>query len=336
MSNHAEFLPLPWHRPVWDRLQSARQAGRLPHALLFSGAEGLGKHEFAIAFARSLLCRDPSEDGRPCGVCRSCHLFGAGTHPDYRRIEPEEPGKAIRIDSVREFVGKEALTTQLGGYKVVVIEPADAMNTAAANSLLKTLEEPTAWTLMILITSRPSRLPATIRSRCQGVGFGLPPKLQAIEWLQGVSGDCEAELLLGLSGGSPLLARRYAAPEVLVQRARMLDEFVEILAGRQDPVAIAARWEALDLSQVLQWVTGWVIDMLRLKSTDEPPRLYNPDQIKRLNSLAQAIEFKEIYGLLDRLYEASRLKDSQLNPLMLLEGLLLAWAGNARSPLTQR
>ncbi len=336
MKKHSESLPLPWHRPVWERLQGARKAGRLPHALLFSGIEGLGKHEFAEVFARSLLCRNPAEDGRPCGACRSCHLFVAGTHPDYRRIEPEEPGKAIRIDSIREFVGKEALTAQLGGYKVIIIEPADAMNTAAANSLLKTLEEPTAWTLMILITSRPSRLPATIRSRCQGVGFGLPLKLQAIEWLQGVSSGCEAELLLGLSGGSPLLARRYADPEVLAERARMLDEFVEILEGRQDPVAIAARWEALNLSRVMQWLTGWVIDMLRLKSNNEPPRLYNPDQIKRLNLLAQAIEFKEIYMFLDQLYEASRLKDSQLNPLMLLEGLLLAWAGSARVPLNQR
>lgn len=331
MSTTAELQLLPWHQEMWDRLQGARQAKRLPHALLLSGAEGLGKHRFAKALAHSLFCDSVTEGGRPCGSCRGCHLFQIGNHPDFLHIEPDEPGKAIKVDMIRALVDKGVLTAQAGGYKVILIEPADAMNTAAANSLLKTLEEPVPWTLILLISSRANRLPATIRSRCQQITFAAPPRSQAIQWLGEQIQGGDPELLLGLGSGAPLQAQGLSDPEILQERARMVDEFYSVFKGERDPVLVAARWEKLELARVLNWLSGWLIDMLRLKAAAKPPSLYNPDQSEPLQLLAQGLDFKVIYGLLDRVFEVNRTRDSQINVLMSLESLLLALANCKRA-----
>jgi len=324
----------PWQQATWQRLHAAHKAGRLPHALLFTGAAGLGKSQFATAFARSLLCSALSDTGEPCGKCRGCHLCQVGNHPDYKRIEPEEAGKAIKIDTIRAFVEKGVLTAQAEGYKVVVIEPADAMNTAAANSLLKTLEEPVPWTIIILVTSSPGRLPATVRSRCQRITFPVPARKEAAAWLESQIEQGDPDLFLAMGGGAPLLAKSLAEPKLLQERSQMVDEFQAALSGKQDPVAIAERWDKLELPRVLNWMNGWLIDMLRLKFGEHPPSLYNPDQIQSLQSMAQVLDFKVLYGMLDRVYEANRTLGSQLNSLMTLESILLAWANSKKT--TQR
>ncbi len=331
MKETPECRIYPWQQPLWQHLLGAHRAGRLPHALLLTGAEGLGKGRLAAAFGQALLCEALSDDGRPCGVCRGCHLFRVGNHPDYRRIEPEAPGKAIKIDTIRAFIDKEPLMAQAEGHKVIVIEPADAMNSAAANSLLKTLEEPTPWTVIILVTSRPGQLPATIRSRCQRIICPVPPRGEAMEWLAGRVETGDPALLLAMSGGAPLLARQLAEPELLQERARMVDELHAALNGQQDPVAIAGRWDKLELHRVLHWMSSWLIDMLRLKFGKQPPTLYNPDQARNLQAMAQAVDFKVLYGMLDRLYEANRTLGSQLNSLMTLESILLAWANSKKT-----
>ena len=330
MSEAVDTQIYPWQQAIWQRLHAAHKAGRLPHALLFTGAEGLGKGQFATTFAQSLLCQSLSDSGQPCGACRGCHLFQVGNHPDYRRIKPEEPGKAIKIDTIRAFVDKGVLTAQAEGYKVAVIEPADAMNSAAANSLLKTLEEPVPWTIIILVSSRPGRLPATIRSRCQRITFPVPPRQQATQWLASQIETGDSELLLAMGSGAPLLAKSLAAPELLQERAMMVDEFYAALNGKLDPVAIAGRWDKLELPRVLNWMNSWLIDMLRLKFGKQPPALYNPDHIQSLQAMAQVLDFKVLYGMLDRVYEANRTLGSQLNSLMMLESILLAWANSKK------
>ncbi|MET0047708.1 MAG: DNA polymerase III subunit delta' [Sedimenticola sp.] len=322
-------LAFPWHEAIWERLQTARNSGRLPHALLLTGAEGVGKHQFAIRLAQSLLCEQPSDRGEACGACKGCHLFQAGTHPDYTRIEPEEPGKAIRIDTVRAFTGKEGFTSQAGGFKVIIFEPADALNVAAANSLLKTLEEPVPWTVMILTTSNPGRLPATIRSRCQQVVFHTPERSAAESWLKDQGID-NPGLLLDMTSGAPMKALEMADPETLQARQSMLDEFINIHARKLDPVVVASRWSKLDLPRVLPWVCGWVIDILRLKTAATPPSLVNPDQKERLQGLAGELELIRLYKLLDVVYESVRTMGSQLNAQMILERILLGWAACAR------
>ncbi len=330
MSTMVDAQLYPWQQAIWQRLHTAHKAGRLPHALLFTGADGLGKNQFATAFAQSLLCNALSDSGRPCGQCRGCHLCQVGNHPDYKRIEPEEAGKAIKIDTIRAFVDKGVLTAQMGGYKVVVIEPADAMNSAAANSLLKTLEEPVPWTVIILVTSCPGRLPATVRSRCQRTTFPVPPRKEAIVWLKAQIEQGDPSLFLAMASGAPLLAKSLAAPELLQERAQMMAEFQAALNGQQDPVVIANRWDKLELARVLNWMNSWLIDMLRLKFKAQPPSLYNPDQCQCLQVMAQVLDSKVLYSMLDRVYEANRTLNSQLNSLMVLEGILLAWANSKK------
>ncbi len=179
---------LPWHEDHWSRLQARREHGALPHALLLCGAAGLGKRAFAQRFVRGLLCTEPVH-GEACGHCRGCRLSAAGSHPD--RVEltfglrkDGTPRTEIVVDQIRELSARLAMRSQLGGWQVVTIDPADAMNAAAANALLKTLEEPAAQTMLILLADAPWRLPPTIRSRCQRIEFHLPEPALALAWLQ--------------------------------------------------------------------------------------------------------------------------------------------------------
>ena len=328
MSSEVAQEILPWHQEPWALLTSAKENRRLHHALLLTGPEGLGKWQFAQHYAQALLCRTPDGSGRACGDCHDCRLFRAGSHPDLQLVEPDESSKSgdIRIDDIREMTDKEMLTSQSGGYKVILIQPADRMTTAAANSLLKTLEEPTAQTILLLVSSQPQRLPATIRSRCQQIRFVIPAEDVAIKWLTPRIGTADPHTLLGLAGGAPLAALALNEPEVLKERIDQLNEFLAVADGRVDLVEVAGRWATLDMMRTLTWVSGWLTDIVKLQSVDECPQLFNPDQRAALHTTAKRLESKVVFRLLDRVVEARRLAGSTLNPQLMLEELLIRWA----------
>ncbi len=331
MTNPAPLFP--WQLNAWQRLWRARLDATLPHAMLFEGPPGLGKLQLAQRLAAGLFCQSPSSEGDACGSCRGCRLFAAGTHPDFRVLAPEEPGKALRIDPVRAFVGQAGLSAQMDGYKVILVTPADALNRAAANSLLKTLEEPVPWTLIVLISDRPGALPATIRSRCQRLTLAPPPAAEARAWLgeQGVAPG-QAELLLGLTGGAPLAALQLAGDPWLQQREPLLEAFLGLLTGRADAVSLAAEWSKLDVQRLLHWISGWVADMLRLQMVERPPKLINPDQGARFAKLAPQVDQRRLFGVLARCYEtAEDLRAGALNVQMQLERLLLSVAESSRT-----
>jgi DNA polymerase-3 subunit delta' len=251
----------------------------------------------------------------------------SATHPDYVAIEPEEPGKAIKIDTIREFVQKESLTSQLGGYKVIIIEPADALNVAAANSLLKTLEEPITNTVMILVSDQPGKLPATIRSRCSLFKFARPEQGVALDWLAtAIEADADASLLLSLANGAPLKAVSLSDNSLLAEREQMLGEVAALLRRQADPVVIAARWDKLSLGRIIEWFTGWVIDMIRIQVNNKNAVIINADQIALLRDLGSRVQSKQLHLMLEQLYQARRTLGGQLNTQMLLEGLLLKWS----------
>lgn len=176
--------PYPWQKAQWRQLWQRHRNGQLPHALLLHGPEGIGKEDFAHLAANSLLCEQTSESGQACGECKSCQLLASDNHPDFVSLQPEETGKAIKVDQIRELIQLMTLSPHFSGYRTVLISPAEQMNMAAANSLLKTLEEPQENTVIILVTSQLSRLPATIRSRCQMLRFAMPDKTLALSWLE--------------------------------------------------------------------------------------------------------------------------------------------------------
>jgi len=318
---------LPWQQPQWDSLQSRIAQENLPHALLLTGRRGVGKLQFARQLADLLLCSESQI--APCGQCKGCRLIAAGTHPDLKVIQPPEDKNVISVDQIRELTHYLSLTALCGGYQVILIAPADAMNVNAANSLLKTLEEPPSNTLLLLMTDRPSALTATIRSRCQVINFEKPAHESALAWLKNQQPELDpkaAETVLELADGAPLRAVEMATQGAISQRTEMLDDLEQIAAGRCDPIEIAKKWLKLGKKESLYWVYGWLVDMVRMKVANQPPYIANADVAPRLSKMAATIELPLLYKRLDQVSEALRLADNQsLNAELLLEGVLIGW-----------
>jgi DNA polymerase-3 subunit delta' len=326
---------LPWLASTFADLQQRRAQGRLAHALLLTGPAGIGKHQLAERFAQSLLCAQPHADGQPCGQCHACSLYAAGTHPDLFRLSPEDDSKNIRIDQIRALIERMSLSSHYGRHKVVILNPADAMNIAAANALLKTLEEPPADTILLLITDRPSFLPATIRSRCQTLRLALPAREEAQVWLATQLGNPEeATVLLALAGGAPLAALDLA-DEQLARRQEMLNGWQQLASGKADPVKLAADWVKPGLRLPITWIYGWVADMIRLRNGGEN-QLTNQDAKAALQNLAEELDLTRLYGLLDRVTETIKLANSQVNPQTLMEGILLYWSNLPRNAISRQ
>lgn len=322
----------PWQTTNWQNLTQSQQQKRLAHGLLFHGASGIGKMDFAVKFAHWLLCEQP-QDNKACGKCKSCMLIAAETNPDLLYLSPEEEGKAIKVDQVRELIDKISLTGHGQGYRVVIISPADALNINASNSLLKTLEEPPENTVLILISDKPSKLMATIRSRTQMIRFDLPPENQSLEWLKHHNID-KPELALKLCAGAPLTALSMSENGGLALRDKLFKNWQELAQGQADALESAAMWvkDGLKIANnvPLNWVSSWLMDMLRSLQGGHTESMSNIDYAQVLQKLAGQVDLKSLYNLMDRLNDTMRLNETSANQLMLVEGLLLHWAGLKR------
>ncbi|HEX9397450.1 MAG TPA: DNA polymerase III subunit delta' [Burkholderiales bacterium] len=217
----------PWNQPILDAFR--KRLERLPHALLVHGPRGVGKLALAERLAQLMLCESADVGCRPCDSCDACRWFVAENHPDYRRVEPEilwkeppankdKPSRVVKIEQVREdleaFVN---LKSHRAGLRVVVLHPADEMQSVAISALLKNLEEPPPGAVFILVAHRPALLPATIRSRCIAVPVPVPPRDAALRWLAG-EGAKGAERWLAYAGGAPLRALQYAGQAESLER----------------------------------------------------------------------------------------------------------------------
>ena len=327
MVSMAEQL-LPWQQTQWSRLNIAREHGRLPHALLMTGPAGLGKLEFASLLANSLLCESPGAENMPCGICKQCRLALADGHPDISNINPEEAGKAIKVDAIRELVNQSIMSVAETRYRVFIIRPAEAMGVAAANALLKTLEEPVERTLLILISANPGRLLATIKSRCQQLAFVVPPKALAHAWLseqiaedRGRSAD-----LLQLARGAPLQARQMAESDELQCHNQLLKEFLRLAGSRAEPVMLAEQWQKQqDISLLLNYMKRWLIDIILFGNDADVSGSSSSASHGDLKSLAKRLNLTAVYKLLDSLFETERRLANNINPQLALEQLLLHW-----------
>ncbi|GAB2570494.1 DNA polymerase III subunit delta' [Dyella jejuensis] len=261
-----------WHAEHWMRLQARRQRDALPHALLLCGPRGLGKRDFLRRFVRGLLCQQP-RDGDACGACRSCLLFDAGTHPDvvslsYGLRKDGVQRSEIVVDQIRDLSARLATASQFGGWQVASIDPADAMNAAAANALLKTLEEPATRTMLILVADAPWRMPATIRSRCQRIDFQLPSHDASLAWLQEM-GVRDAPAALAAAAGNPGLARIWAEQGALAQRQEVRKDLAALASGRGDAMEMGKRWLDSALEQRLWFAAQAVADEMRARAATQ-------------------------------------------------------------------
>ncbi|MDG2524879.1 DNA polymerase III subunit delta' [Stenotrophomonas sp. HITSZ_GD] len=243
MSGEASFGP--WQQRAYDQTVAALDAGRLGHGLLICGPAGLGKHALAMRLATHVLGQGPDAAAR----ARSAQLIAAGTHPDLHVVSfiPNRTGDKLRteiiIEQIREVSQKLALTPQYGVAQVVIIDPADAINRAACNALLKTLEEPAPGRYLWLLSAEPARLPATIRSRCQRLELKLPPRQEALDWLhaQGFAATAAQEAL-DAARGHPGLAAQWLRDDGLALRRQVAADLEQLAAGRAGAVELATRW----------------------------------------------------------------------------------------------
>ncbi len=340
------------HSEAWAALDARR--AQLPHALLISGQRGNGKYEFARAFAESLLCERPSGT-QACGACLACGWLAQGNHPDLRLLQPlalaeaggdeagaggagaetsgkKKPSQQITIDQVRSLDEFLHVGTHRDGARIVLINPAEAMNRATANSLLKALEEPIEKTLFILVSSEPERLLPTIRSRCQAIGVAQPPGARGEAWLA-QAGVKDAALWLALAGGSPLLAVDLADSEESVLVAALVAQMSRgAPAANFDALAAAAGIDRIvksasrpaALKRTLEWMQKWLLD-LTLAKAGLPVR-YFIAQAGVVEKLAESTSSARLLAFEKKTLQYRLQCEQPLNSRLFLEALFLDYA----------
>ena len=319
--------PYPWLESAWQRLLATR--ARPAQALLLAGPRGVGKSELAQAWAQALLCEAPQPDGAACGSCPACHWFETGAHPDFRLVTLQEKtskegeirmATAIEVDQARETVDFVQLSTFRAGFRVVRVDPADSLNLAAANALLKVLEEPPLNTVFVLVSDQPRRLLPTIRSRCTRLDIGLPPAEQAAQWLAGQGVD-DAVNLLSLSGGTPLDAQRWADGGELDERRAVLQGLAR--PDQIDPVTLGERWKAVSPQTWHNVAYKWLGDLLAVKLQGKAQ--FNRDFAEALARLGKQADLAKLLALAKTQANEGRILAHPLNRTLQLEVWLIQY-----------
>lgn len=323
---------LPWQRTWAIKVLEGRPSW--PPALLLHGPRGIGKHALALNFAQALVCEAPGPDGLACGACPGCRYAIAGQHPDLLRLElatiDEESGEltaadTIAIDRVRALIDFVQLTSHRQRAKVAVIAPAERMNAAAANALLKTLEEPPAGTFLILVSDQPSRLPVTIVSRCRRLAAPLPSADDARAWLEG-QGVAEPGLVLAEAAGAPLVALLGADPAWQAERRAWVAALAD--PGRLSAPMLAARVEIggkderkARLAHAIDWLIAWSADLARVAAGGTPRQ--NPDAARALAALAERVAPVALFRYHRSLIQQRALAAHPLSPRLVAEAVLI-------------
>jgi DNA polymerase-3 subunit delta' len=326
----------PWQKAAFILARAAIKRGA--HALLLAGARGVGKRDLAIELARSYLCADVAADGAPCNTCDGCRWFAAGTHPDYLLVEPiatedavEEGAPAgyvrtrpISVEQIREVGELLSLSAHRDAGKVIVIAPANSLNVAASNALLKNLEEPPAGSLFILVADRPAMLLATVRSRCQLVPLRLADRAGASTWLaeQGID---QPELSLALCGGAPLAAMEIADDPAWRHRQQLL---LSLSASTERPFELANSYRELPPALVLSWLAKWSYDVVMASACGRVR--YHVDLRDNIDMLISRVDPMCMSRLHRRLLQMQRHAQHPLNPRLFLEQMLAECADAVR------
>lgn len=306
----------PWLTSDGAAVLSRASAGRLPHALLLTGIDGIGKRAFAQWLTEALLCKHRTEAGA-CGECDSCRQLLADSHPDYRKLMPEGANAAIKVDPVRALVDWLQLTASQGSYRVALLEQADTLNRNAANSLLKTLEEPSDNAVLILSATRTGSLPATIRSRCQKITLKMTDRAAAIAWL-GEHVE-EPEQSLTAAGGGPFAAVQDASDETVAARTLLLKAWHDLLLHKGSVGRISDSLSALDTSLCLAAFSKWCLFAAKMGANVAVGA--NPAVHLVISEIRDRLSNEQWFTLHDRLLQLHRSDSASFKTQTVLEGI---------------
>lgn len=311
--------PMPWLEKIWHQLTAYKKNKRLPNALLLYGQACSGKSTFINQYAKYILCQQATDQA--CLTCRSCQLFDCGNHPDYFLIQSEDNN--IKIDSVRNLTEDVAKTSILGGYQVVLINKAEEMNRAAANALLKTLEEPRGDVFIILLSNNLNAVVATVRSRCQLIKFPMPLIDEAITWLQ--EQQPAAISFLPLTDNNPLRALTFANQKPDMSQDELLALLIDVFKNALDPTKAAA--QCLKEPRLnLEILSLLVMELIRVKLASHGSML-SQNKLMQLQPLINKVTVKQLFYFLDKLYEATRFlaHKTNVNLQLLFEQIFIRW-----------
>jgi len=334
-----------WQHKLWQKLTQNHPSSA--HALLLKGRAGIGKLDFALNLAKFRLCENPSPIDAACGTCLSCGWFEQGGHPDFYQVAPEacanlpgeaavatvkdefansikskkKPNQQISIAQIRALSDFVYMTGHQRGQRIVLICPAETMNAAAANALLKKLEEPPLHVLFILVAHRPQHLPATILSRCQLINMPIPDMAQATHWLK-QQGANKPEICLAAASFAPLLALTFNEQNYVTQH----DAFIEQISAPQkiSPIELAEKMQQSDLPVVVSWMQKWCYDLLSFCLTGKVR--YHLTKVAAIRDLASTIDAKALVAFLRTLLSSQKLSRHPLNPRLFLEEIFFTYA----------
>ncbi len=324
----------PWLAEPLERLENARREERFAHGWMLAGPQGLGKINLALVAARRLLnpqaAAPETLQPQEAAEAMAQRHEPSDHHPDLHWVFPENDRRTLSVDQVREVTGALALTSLEGPAKVVVLEPADAMTTAAANALLKTLEEPTARTYLLLVTHQPGRLPATIRSRCQTLPVPLPPKAMAVGWL--ARSDAQASKddwarLLALAEGAPFRAMSFHAGDYINKNKILEDQFNSIYENKLDPQSVADEWLKDDLELALSWLAARLRWAIRARMAPEASNPITDLASDRLHNAWQELTPRTLFQRLQRTEMLLQQLGGGINADLATRALLLGFQG---------
>ena len=322
----------PWLLPARDALEGLLARRQFPHALLIHGPAGNGRRLLALWVAGRLLGLERFDLSAGLGAGRLLDSDRVSQHPDLSLVEPlldkqGIPKRSISIDQIRELIMTLNLTSHQRGAKVALVTPAQAMTPAAANGLLKTLEEPPGSSLIVLVSDALSRLTPTVVSRCHRVRVATPAPAAAVAWLGHQRADSDWGPVLELAGGAPLAALELQQTGFAQQAAELEQDVLALLDRKRTPTEVARRWSRLDQDLYLRWLYQRITDEIRAASGKINEKDESESRNRRLQIAGKMLNIERSFAYLLEINDLRRLKGAGLNEDLQLTELLSRWYG---------